>query len=325
MSFDLERYRGTGVALVTPFAADGSVDHAALKRHVETMLEGGVEFLVPCGTTGEIATLTLDERTAVIRTVVEAADGRAPVMAGASSNATADAEDQARAARDAGADSILTVAPYYNKPPQEGMIHHFRAVADAAELPTCIYNVPGRTASNILPDTALRLAEHPSIFAVKEASGDLAQVASILAGRPEGFLVLSGDDELTLPMVALGGDGVVSVVANQAPGPFSDLVRAALAGDLEEARALHFRLLRLMRANFVETNPMPVKTGVALLGGPEARVRAPLCGVSPKTLEVVRDALVTAGLLDDAATASTSASADPAHTEKPTAHATEAS
>lgn len=325
MSFDLERYRGTGVALVTPFASDGSVDHAALRSHVETMLEGGVEFLVPCGTTGEIATLTLDERTAVIRTVVEAADGRAPVMAGASSNATADAEDQARAARDAGADSILTVAPYYNKPPQEGMLHHFRAVADAAELPTCIYNVPGRTASNILPETALRLAEHPAIFAVKEASGDLAQVATILAGRPEGFLVLSGDDELTLPMVALGGDGVVSVVANQAPGPFSDLVRAALRGDFEEARALHFRLLDLMRANFVETNPMPVKAGVALLGGPGARVRPPLTGVSPKTLEVVRDALVVAGLMDEAATASTAAEADPTHTEDPTAHATEAS
>lgn len=320
MSFELERYRGTGVALVTPFAEDGAVDHDALRRHVETMLEGGVEFLVPCGTTGEIATLTVEEQGSVIRTVVEAAAGRAPVMAGASSNATAEAVEQAHVAREAGADAILSVAPYYNKPPQEGMYRHFRAVADAAELPVCLYNVPGRTASNLLPETVLRLAEHPAVFAVKEASGDLGQVMAILHHRPEGFLVLSGEDDLALAMAALGADGVVSVVANEAPGPFSDMMRAALSGDLEEARTLHFRLLDLMRANFAETNPIPVKAALALLGGPDGRVRSPLVEASPGTLERLRDALVMAGLLEEAATASASAAADPAHTRTPTDH-----
>jgi len=314
MSFGLERYRGTGVALVTPFGEDGAVDRGALRTHVEAMVEGGVEFLVPCGTTGEIATLTAEERTTVIRTVVEAADGRVPVMAGASSNATADAVEQARAARNAGADALLSVAPYYNKPPQEGMVRHFQAVADATELPLCLYNVPGRTASNLLPETALRLAEHPNVFAVKEASGDLGQVMTLLADRPEGFLVLSGEDDLTLPLVALGADGVISVVANEAPLAYSDLVRAALAGDLETARELHFRLLDLMRANFVETNPIPVKAAVQLLGGAEARVRSPLVPASPRTLEVLRDALVKARLLDEAATKAAETAAEPTRT-----------
>ncbi len=305
-----QAFRGTGVALVTPFAEDGSVDHAALTGHVERMVDGGVEFLVPCGTTGEIATLDEDERTAVVRTVVEAAEGRVPVMAGASSNDTRDAARQARRAREAGADALMSVAPYYNKPPQEGMFRHFQAVADAGELPLCLYNVPGRTASDLRPETALRLAEHPLIFAVKEASGTLEAVSTLLARRPEGFLVLSGEDELALPLLALGGDGVVSVVANEAPGPFSDLVRAALAGDDAEARRLHLRLLPLMRANFAETNPIPVKAGVALLGGPPARMRLPLVGASPETLERLRDALTRAGLLRDAATAPAIADAD---------------
>lgn len=319
MSFEPERYRGTGVALVTPFDAEGEVDHAALRAHVETMVEGGVEFVVPCGTTGEIATLTVEEQGGVIRAVVETADGRVPVMAGASSNATAEAVDQARIARDAGADAILSVAPYYNKPPQEGMYRHFRAVAEATDLPVCLYNVPGRTASNLLPETVLRLAEHANVFAVKEASGNMGQVMELLQHRPEGFLVLSGEDDLAFPMVALGGDGVVSVVANEAPGPFSDMIRAALAGKVMEARALHFRLLDLMRANFVETNPIPVKAAVALLGGPEGRVRSPLVPASPRTLEILQDALVVAGLLEAAATAST-ATAAPASSTSPTDH-----
>lgn len=320
MSFEVERYRGTGVALVTPFGEDGGVDHDGLRRHVEMVMEGGVEFLVPCGTTGEVATQTREERVEVVRTVVEAAGGRVPVMAGVSSNATADAAAQARAAREAGADALLVVTPYYNKPPQEGMVRHFETVADAGELPVCLYNVPGRTGANLLPETALRLAEHEAIFAIKEASGDLGQVMELIAHHPDGFLVLSGEDDLTLPLVALGGDGVISVVANEAPGPFSDMVRAALAGDLESARAGHYRLLELMRVNFVQTNPIPVKAAVALLGGPDARVRAPLVPASPTTLERLRDALVEAALLEEAASATVSAGADVADTRSPTAH-----
>lgn len=294
---DGNRFRGTGVALVTPFAADGAVDLEAYRRHAERMIAGGVEVLVPCGTTGESVTLTPDEQLQVVRTAVEVAQGRAAVMAGAGTNDTRDAIALARAVEAAGADALLSVSPYYNKPPQEGLFRHFEAIADSVDIPVFLYNVPGRTSVNILPETVLRLAEVPGIQGIKEASGSLEQVGTILAGRPEGFLVLSGDDELTVPMLALGADGLVSVVANEAPAETSDMVRAGLSGRWEEAQALHFRLLDLMRANFVETNPVPVKAGVELVGGPPAHYRLPLVPPSEETRALLAEALRKAGLM----------------------------
>jgi 4-hydroxy-tetrahydrodipicolinate synthase len=295
-----ERFKGTGVALVTPFMEDGSLDLDAFSRHVDRMVKGGVEVLVPCGTTGESVTMTPREQAQVIATAVDVAAKRVPVMAGAGTNDTRHAIELATAARDAGADAVLSVCPYYNKPPQEGLYRHFKAVAEAAEIPVFLYNVPGRTSVNLLPETTLRLAEIPNVAGIKEASGNLDQVASILARRPDDFLVLSGDDELTLPMLALGADGLVSVVANEAPRDTSDMVRLGLDGDFSRARMLHFQLLDLMRANFAETNPVPVKKGVELVGGPPAHYRSPLTPPSGATeMRLVR-ALTTAGLLADA-------------------------
>lgn len=292
----MQRFQGTGVALVTPFHADGSVDLEAFRAHVHRVVEDGVDFLVPCGTTGESATLADAEQGAVIRAAVEAAAGRVPVLAGAGTNSTSHAERLARAARRAGADGILSVTPYYNKPTQEGLFRHFQAVSQAARIPVILYNVPGRTSCNLLPETVLRLAELPYVAGVKEASGDLAQMATILAARPRDFVVLSGDDELTLPLLALGGDGVISVVANEAAAEMSALVSAGRSGNVAEARALHFRLLDLMRANFCETNPIPVKTALELLGGPPARFRAPLSRMGPRGRARLEAALRSAGL-----------------------------
>jgi 4-hydroxy-tetrahydrodipicolinate synthase len=297
MKETLDRFRGTTVALVTPFRENGAVDLDAFAAHVDRMVTGGVDTISPCGTTGESVTLTFSEQAAVIQAAVRAAGGRASVMAGAGTNDTKDAVALAKAAVKAGADAILSVAPYYNKPPQEGLYRHFRAVAEAAEIPLFLYNVPGRTSCNLLPETAFRLAEIPNIVGIKEASGSIEQVSTLLAGRPEGFLVLSGDDELTLPMLALGADGLVSVAANEAPGPISRMVSAGLSGDFVTARALHFQLLDLMRANFAETNPIPVKTAVEILGGAPARFRSPLVPMGDATRARLVRALESAGLL----------------------------
>jgi 4-hydroxy-tetrahydrodipicolinate synthase len=294
-----ERFRGTGVALVTPFEEDGSLDLDAYARHVELMVGGGVEMLVPCGTTGECVTLSPEERQRVIATTAGVAGGRLPVVAGAGTNDTREAVALAEAARDAGADAILSVCPYYNRPPQEGLYRHFKAVAEAAEIPVLLCNEPGRTSVNLTADTVLRLAEIPNVVGIEEGSGDLEQVASILARRPEGFLVLSGGDECALPMLALGADGLVSVVANEAPRDISDMVRLGLDGDFARARLLHFQLLELMRANLVETNPVPVKKGVELLGGPPARYRWPLTGPTEATEMGLVRALTRARLLTD--------------------------
>jgi 4-hydroxy-tetrahydrodipicolinate synthase len=294
---DLNRYRGTAVAMVTPFKADGSVDEDALARHVTWLIEGGVETLVPCGTTGESATLTAEEQRRVIALTVKAARGRAAVMAGAGANDTREAAARARAAAEAGADAILSVSPYYNKPTPSGLRAHYEAIAKAAALPVFVYNVPGRTGSNVRPDTLFRLAEIENVVGVKEASGDIEQVMTIIERRPAGFLVLSGDDALTLPILALGGDGIVSVVANEAPDLMSRMVRAALAGDMGVARELHYRLLPLMQANFVESNPIPVKTALELLGRMPAHFRLPLVPMSEQGVVTLRAALGRAGLL----------------------------
>ncbi|HTR98747.1 MAG TPA: 4-hydroxy-tetrahydrodipicolinate synthase [Bacteroidota bacterium] len=274
-------FRGTGTALVTPFRKDGGVVEVVLRVLVDRLIKAGVVALVPVGSTGEGATLNEEEQAHVIESVVEQAHGRVPVIAGASSNATVRAVALAKEAKHRGADAILTVAPFYNKPTQEGLYQHFSAIADAVEMPIVVYNVPGRTASNIEAATQLRLAEEiPYIAGVKEASGNLAQIMEVLHHRPAGFGVWSGDDNLTLPLVALGADGIISVVSNEVPKEFGDMVRAALKGKYEKARELHFRLLHLMNVNFVESNPIPVKAAMAKMDLLEEVYRLPLTPLS---------------------------------------------
>jgi 4-hydroxy-tetrahydrodipicolinate synthase len=300
---NVEWMRGCATALVTPFGADGGVDAERMRALVGRQMEGGVRVLVPCGTTGESVTMSAEEREAVIAATVEVARGRARVVAGTGSNSTAHAVEQSRRAAELGADAVLVVAPYYNKPTQEGLYRHFRAVAEAVhETPVVLYNVPGRTSSNIEAATTLRLARDcPNVVAVKEASGNLGQIMEILRGRPEGFLVLSGDDAMTLAMIALGADGLISVASNEAPGPMSRLVEAALAGRLEEARREHYRLLPLMDVNFVESSPGPVKAALALMGLLEENLRLPLVPVTEQTRERVRGVLGELGLLEETA------------------------
>lgn len=274
-------FTGTATALVTPFTPAGTVDEPLLRALVERQIRGGVEALVPVGSTGEGATLSDDEQARVIAVVAEQAAGRVPVIGGASSNATPRAAALARQARRHGADAVLSVAPFYNKPTQEGIFRHFQEIAAAVDIPIVIYNVPGRTASNIDAATTLRLAESGAqIAGVKEASANFPQIMEILRHRPRGFGVWSGDDNLTLPLIALGADGVISVAANEVPRPFSDMVRHALHGRRERARALHYRLLPLMNANFLESNPIPVKAALALMGLAGATVRLPLVPLS---------------------------------------------
>jgi len=295
--------RGCGTALVTPFTAAGAVDEKRFRALVERQIAAGVRLLVPCGTTGEAATLTASEHEQVIALTVEAARGRAKVLAGAGSNATAATVDRARAARAAGADALLLVAPYYNKPTQPGLVAHFRAVAQAVgDTPIVLYNVPGRTASNLAAATTLALArEVENIVGVKEASGDLAQIMAILRDRPAGFRVLSGDDAVTLPLIALGADGIVSVVSNEAPDLMANLAESALRGEWEAARELHYRLLPLMEANFLESNPGPVKAALAAMGLLEEHFRLPLVPVQEQTRARVRAVLGSLGLLPGAA------------------------
>jgi len=296
-----EWLRGCATALVTPFTAHGAVDEERLRALVERQITGGVRILVPCGTTGESVTMTEEEDQTVIKLTVEAARGRARVVAGTGSNSTASAVEYSRKARELGADAVLVVAPYYNKPTQEGLFAHFRAVAEAVgDLPIVIYNVPGRTSSNIAAQTTLRLArEVENIVAIKEASGNLSQIMEILRRRPEGFYVLSGDDALTLAMIALGADGLVSVASNEVPEPMSQMVDLALAGEWDRARDLHYRLLPLMEANFIESSPGPVKAAMALLGLLEENLRLPLVPVEEKTRARMREVLGELGLLKE--------------------------
>ena len=301
---NVEWMRGCATALVTPFAGDGSVDVERMRALVRRQIEEGVRLLVPCGTTGESVTMSASERESVIRaTIEEAKRAGAHVIAGTGSNNTAHAVEQSREAASWGTDAALVVAPYYNKPTQEGLYQHFKAVADAVpETPVVLYNVPGRTSSNISAETTLRLARDcANVVAVKEASGNLAQIMEILRGRPEGFLVLSGDDAMTFALVALGADGLVSVASNEAPRLMSEMVDAALAGRLEEARAAHFRLLPLMDVNFIESSPGPVKAAMALMGLLEENLRLPLVPVTEKTRARVREVISELGLLEETA------------------------
>jgi 4-hydroxy-tetrahydrodipicolinate synthase len=289
-------FAGAGVALVTPFTRSGDLDEAVLRRLVRRQVEGKIDVLVPCGTTGESSTMTEGEQRRVIEITLEEAGG-VPVMAGTGSNDTRVAVEKSRAAASLGAQGVLCVGPYYNKPTSEGFYRHFTAIADAVSIPVIVYNVPGRTGSNIDNKTMLRLAAHPNVAAVKEASGNLNQVMELVRDRPAGFEVLSGDDAFTLALMALGGEGVISVAANQVPGPMHDLVAAAARGDFAEARRLHNRLLGLFNLNFVESNPIPVKASLALLGLCEESFRLPMVPPSDPTREALRGALRELGLL----------------------------
>jgi 4-hydroxy-tetrahydrodipicolinate synthase len=290
--------RGCATALVTPFTTDGAIDDEALTRLVEYQLAGGVKLLVPCGTTGESATMTEEEDQHVIKRAIELARGRARVIAGTGSNSTASAVENSKIAEDLGADAVLVVAPYYNKPTQQGLYAHFRAVAQAVDLPIVIYNVPGRTSCNISAGTTLRLArDFPNIVAVKEASGNLSQIMEILRDRPDGFRILSGDDALTFPMMALGADGLISVAANEAPELMARMVELALAEKWTEARELHYRLLPLMEVNFIESSPGPVKAALAMMNLIGENFRLPLVPIEEKSRARLREVISELGLL----------------------------
>jgi 4-hydroxy-tetrahydrodipicolinate synthase len=302
MAIETGWLRGCATALVTPFKQDGSVDEERFVALVERQIAGGVLLLVPCGTTGESATMTEEEDRRVIElTIAAARKSSARVIAGTGSNSTAAAIEYSVAAKEMGADAVLVVAPFYNKPTQAGLYAHFRAVAESiSPLPVVVYNVPGRTSSNISAQTTLKLArEVENIAAVKEASGNLSQVMEILRERPEGFRVLSGDDAVTLPLIALGADGVISVVSNEAPRLMSEIVNLALDGKWEEARSAHYRLLPLMEANFVESSPGPVKAAMSLMGLVEENLRLPLVPVEEKTRETMRRVLTDLKLLKE--------------------------
>jgi 4-hydroxy-tetrahydrodipicolinate synthase len=290
--------RGCGTALVTPFSQDGAVDENALRSLIAWQIESGVDFLVPCGTTGETPTLTRDEWLRVIDVTIEVAGGRVPIVAGATSNSTQEAVAKAKevAAR-AGVDGILTASPYYNKPTQEGQYRHFRAIAEAVDKPVILYNVPGRTSANLEPATLARLTEVANIVGVKEASGNITQIAEVLTAVPESFLVFSGDDAVTLPVIALGGVGIVSVASNEIPREMAEMTRAALNNDWPTARAIHRKYVPLMQANFIESNPMPVKAVLAMMGRIEEVYRLPLLPMRRDTRSKLQKIAADAGLI----------------------------
>ena len=288
---------GCGTALITPFTSSGAIDDRALRGLVDWQVDEGINFLVPCGSTGEAATMTPDEHRRVVEITVEQVRGRVPVVAGAGSNDTRRAIETSRAMREAGATHLLHVSPMYNKPPQRGIVAHFTAIADAVDLPIVIYNVPGRTGSNIEATTTLELSKHKRIVATKEASGNLAQITDCIVSRPDGFSVLSGDDELTLPILALGGDGLISVISNAVPKLMSELVSAGRAGDAAWCRELHHKLLPWMRAAFVESNPLPVKAALSMMGKCENVLRLPLVPMLEEKSHGVRRALQAAGAI----------------------------
>jgi len=293
----LSNLSGCGTALVTPFKEDLSVDEAALRSFVDFQISGGIDFLVPCGTTGESPTLTDADHRMVVEIVVQSARGRVPVIAGAGGNNTAHVIKLARECERIGVDALLSVTPYYNKPTQEGLYQHFKAIAESTSLPIILYNVPPRTNVNILPDTIVRLAEIPNIIGVKEASGDISQIAEIVNRVPPEFKVLSGDDSMTLPLIAVGGVGLISVASNEAPKELVALTRACLDNNLDEARRLNRKLWPLMKVNFIETSPGPVKAALAMMGKIKEVYRLPMVPVTPETKEKLRAVLVELQLI----------------------------
>src|SRR5208282_834823 len=291
-------FTGCGTALVTPFRQDQSLDEGTLRRLVRRQINAGINFLVPCGTTGESPTLSQAEQKRVVEITVEEARGRVPVLAGAGGYNTAEVIERALEFKSIGADGILSVTPYYNRPSQEGLYEHYKAIASAVALPIVLYNVPGRTGCNIEPATVTRLAEIDNIVGIKEASGSIGQMAAIAARVPERFLVLSGDDSITVPLIALGGRGIVSVVANEIPAEMTRLTQLALANDFPAAREIHRRYLPLMEVNFVESNPMPVKAAMALMGLLEPVWRLPLVAPKAENLAKIRAVLEALELVE---------------------------
>ncbi len=289
-------FKGSIVAIVTPFK-NGEIDEEAYRELIELQIENGTSAIVPCGTTGESATLGMEEHARVIDIAVEAVGKRVPVIAGAGGNSTGEAVELSKHAKKAGADATLQVTPYYNKPTQDGLYRHFAAIAEAVPLPQVLYNVPGRTGVNMLPETVARLAAIPEVVAIKEASGSLAQMADILERAGDKINLLSGDDNITLPVLAIGGTGVISVVANLVPGDVSAMVRAWEQGEVSRAKELFYRLFPLCRAMFYETNPIPVKTALALMGRIQGEMRLPLSPMAKSNSEKLEKDLRDYGLL----------------------------
>ncbi|MGE5833184.1 MAG: 4-hydroxy-tetrahydrodipicolinate synthase [Acidobacteriota bacterium] len=291
-----ETFTGVGTALITPFTSSGDLDEAAVRRLAKRQVDAGVHFLVPCGTTGETPTLNERERRRVVELVVEEAAGRALVLAGAGGYDTREVRHAARDMQDAGAQGLLSVTPYYNKPTPEGLYQHFKAIADSTSLPIIVYNVPGRTGCNVDPATLARLATIPNIVGVKEASGNITQMAEVCRSVPADFIVLSGDDAITVPLMAIGGRGIISVASNEVPAEMAQMVEAAERGDFATARRWHQKLLPLMQVNFVESNPGPVKFAMAAMGLCELIYRLPMVPPRPAAQEKVLDALREFGL-----------------------------
>jgi 4-hydroxy-tetrahydrodipicolinate synthase len=289
-------WTGAGTALVTPFTRDGKLDEPAVRRLARRQIHEGVHFLVPCGTTGESPTLTHEEHLRVVELVLEEARGRVPVLAGAGGYNTEEVAQLARELEDLGAQGILSVTPYYNKPTQDGLLRHYELIASRTSLPIVLYNVPGRTGCNIEPRTVARLAAIPTVVGVKEASGNMTQMCEVVRVVPDDFIVLSGDDALTLPLMAIGGRGIISVAGNLVPGPMAKMVEAAERGDFTAARDAHKRLTRLMLVNFIESNPIPVKAAMAMLGLLEESYRLPMVPPSQASRTRIAEALAELGL-----------------------------
>lgn len=289
-------FRGAIVAIVTPFK-DGKIDKEALRELIEMQIENGTTGIVPCGTTGESATLSHEEHDRVIEITIDAVKKRVPVLAGTGSNSTAEALRLTRHAYEAGADGALIVCPYYNRPMQEGMFRHFKTIAENVPIPIILYNIPGRTGINLLPETVMKLSRIPNIVGIKEASGSLKQIMDVIHLCSSAFDVLSGDDIIALPLLALGSKGVISVVSNIAPRDMSDMIDAFEAGDMNRAKELHYKMSPLMDALFIETNPVPVKAALSMMGKIEYELRLPLCKMSDSNYDKLRQALVDYGLI----------------------------
>lgn len=288
----MKLFKGAITAIVTPFLENSELDLEALKNLVEFQITEGIHGLVPCGSTGEAATMDYDEIALVIKTTAEQTKKRVPVIAGAGSNDTQKAIKLSKIAKEAGADGLLHVTPFYNKPTPKGLVAHFKSVANATDLPIILYNVPGRTGQNVMPETILRVAkEVPQVIGVKEASGSITQMMDIVKGASSDFCVLSGDDAMTFPLMALGGDGIISVASNEIPGAMSQMAQACLDGDFEEGRRLHFEWLDLMNINFIESNPQPVKTALFMMGKIKEAFRLPLVSMDDKNKEKLREVL----------------------------------
>ena len=293
-------WTGVGTALVTPFTTTGQLDETAVRRLGRRQIDAGVHFLVPCGTTGENPTLTLAERLRIVEILVEEAAGKTPILAGAGGYNTKEVIHLAGEMKKAGAGGLLSVTPYYNKPSQEGLFQHYRAIAESTPLPIVLYNVPSRTGVNIEVQTLARLAAIPNIVGIKEASGNMAQMCEVCRAVPSGFIVLSGDDALTLPLMAVGGRGIISVAANEVPAEMVQMVEAAEQDDFATARAVHARILPLMQINFIEANPLPVKAAMAAMGLLEEGYQLPLVSPKPASRERILDVLKDLGLLKGA-------------------------